>query len=125
MSHEMRPEVRRWGPSAGLFVTADAALDLLGAVSQVEPEINMEYVDEVSRDQYRIVWRDGAGILDRFAHLDRRTMTVAVDEVKAHRGGIESLPDALDLLENLRACAGSWRQYLDPDDGSLELLIDA
>lgn len=125
MSREMRPEVRRWGPSAGVFVETEAAIDLLAAVSQAEPGIDMEYVDEVSRDQYRIVWRDGTGILDRFARLDRRSMTVAVEEVKAHRGGIEPVPDALDFLDNLHACAESWREYLDPDDGSLELLVDA
>jgi hypothetical protein len=38
---------------------------------------------------------------------------------------VEPESDALAFLGNLRACAASWRAFLDPDDGSFELLIDS
>ena len=125
MSRDMRPEVRRWGPVAGMFVTANMAIDLLAAVSQAEPEISMEHADEVSHDQYRVRWESGAAILDRFAAMDERLMSFAIAEVEELRGkAIESEEDALVFFRNLRSCAESWRAYLDPDDGSFELLLD-
>ncbi len=126
MGRNMRPEVRRWGPSAGAFVSADEAIDLLAAVSQAKSEIGMEYADEVSRDQYRVRWEDGVAILDRFSEMDERHMSFAIAEVEElRRQPVASEEDALAFLRNLHACADSWREYLDPEDGSLELLIDA
>jgi len=125
VSRNMRPEVRRWGPSAGLCVGADTALDLLAAVSKAEPEIEIGFLDEPSRDVYRVVWKDGAAVLDRFAELDERVMSFAIAEAEESRGkAIEPPEDALAFFRSLRACAESWRECLDPDDGSLELLID-
>ncbi|MBI5486476.1 MAG: hypothetical protein HY905_04010 [Deltaproteobacteria bacterium] len=126
MSRDMRPEVRRWGPSAGMFVSAATAIDLLAAVSQAQPEIAMEHADEASHDVSRIRWEDGAAILDRFASLDERIMSFVIAEVEELRGGpIRPETDVLAFLGNLRSNAESWRACLDPDDGSLELLLDA
>ncbi len=126
MSRNMRPEARRWGPAAGVFVTATTAIDLLAAVSQAEPEIAMEYADEASRDQYRVRWADAAGVLDRFAEMDERLMSFAIAEVEELRSeAIRPEENALVFFRNLHACVESWREFVDPDDGSFELLIDA
>jgi hypothetical protein len=122
----MRPEVHRWGPAAGVFVGAATAVDLLAAVSQTDPEIAMKYTDEVGRDVYRVRWDDGAAILDRFAGMDERHMSFAINEVEGLHGmPVKPESDALAFLGNLRACAESWRAFCDPDDGSFELLIDS
>lgn len=126
MSRNVRPEARRWGPAAGVLVPADTAVDLLAAVSQAEPDIGMEYVDEASHDRYRVRWEDGSAILDRFVQMDERLMSFVIAEVEEHRRQpVASEEDALAFLRNLHSCAESWREYLDPDDGSLELLVDA
>ncbi len=122
----MRPEVRRWGPGASVFVAAEAAIDLLAAVSQAEPELVMDYTDNDAHGVYRIRWPDGAAILDRFAQLDERLMLFAIAEVEELRGrAIEPEEDALTFFRNLRSSADGWRAFVDPDDGSLDLLIDA
>jgi hypothetical protein len=114
----MRPEVRRWGPPAGVFGSADTAIDLLTAISKVEPEIEMSFTDDVSSDAYLVFWPDGDGILDRFDRLDD-------DAIGSIASGVEHDPDApSEFLENLRACAESWREFLDPEDRSFELLVD-
>jgi hypothetical protein len=126
MSGDVRPEVRRWGPPAGMFVTADTAIDLLVAVSNTAPEIDMSYTDEVSQDVYRVRWDDGIGILRRFEALTSQEMTSAILAANKRREeGVEQLADALHFLANLRASAGEWESFLDPDDGALELLVDA
>ncbi|MBN1772534.1 MAG: hypothetical protein JXB32_14790 [Deltaproteobacteria bacterium] len=126
MSGDMRPEVRRWGPPAGMFVPADAALDLLAALSQRLLEIDMSYVDEVSQDVYRVRWDDGIAILRRFEALTDPETTAAILEVERQRG-VEAVPraDAQLFIQNLKASAPEWEPFLDPDDGSLELLVDA
>ena len=126
MGREMRPQVRRWGPSAGVLVATGTAIDLLAALSQAEPELVMDHADDDAHDVFRVRWPDGAAILDRFSQLDERVMSFAIAEVEELRGRpIEPEADALAFFQNLHACAGSWREYLDPDDGSLELLVDA
>jgi len=126
VSRNMRPEVRRWGSVAGVFVTADTAVDLLGTVSRTGPAIRMEYADEVCQDVYRVRWEDGIGILRRFEALTSEAMTSAILAVNKERPDcVEALTDALGFLSNLRASAAAWEPCLDPEDGSFELLIDA
>jgi len=126
VSREIRPEVRRWGPSAGVLVATGTATDLLAALSQAEPELAMDYADDDAHDVYRVRWPDGMAILDRFAQIDERTMSFAIAEVEELRGKVvASQEDAIAFFQNLRACAESWRAFVDPDDGSFELLIDA
>jgi hypothetical protein len=96
MSGDVRPEVRRWGPPAGMFVTADTTIDLLEAVSNTVPEIDMSYTDEVSQDVYRVRWDDGIGILRRFEALTNQGMTSAILAANKRRAeGVKQLADAL------------------------------
>jgi hypothetical protein len=122
----MRPEVRRWGPAAGVFVTPDTAVDLLAAVSDADPGILMGVADEPARDVYRVRWNDGVGILRRFEALTDAEMASALGEVGRRRGEpLQSAEEALAFLGNLRASAAAWETCCDPDDGSLELLVGA
>ena len=126
MSHDMRPEVRLWGPAACVFVSAKTAIDLLAAVSQADPGLGMEYADDVSHEVYRVRWENGAAILHRFAEMDERLMSFAIAEVEElHGKPVENEPDALTFFPNLHACAEAGRECVDPDDGSFALRLDA
>lgn len=124
MSHDMRPEVRHWGPSAGVILSTEAATDLLDEISALDPrlEFNLDY--ESDPNVYHLRWPDGVGILSRFRALDEDKAAELAAGFVVGRKSI-SAADVVAFVTNLRACAPAWERYINPDDGSLELLVNA
>lgn len=128
MSVNIRPEIRTWGPEAGVTCTTDEAALLILAITQLGGEDAAPTVSD-DGDYTRFHWDPGEAdkFLDKIEELFReRDVFWFIRKAMENAGELtdEAVDGMRSFLLNLKAKVAEWRKCIedDPEHG-LDLLM--
>ena len=128
MSHNIRPEIRTWGPCAGVTCSTDEAALLFLTLSRIDNETPVTVSDDGDYTRFHWAEADAIPFLEKLERLvlesdsDRiiRLATTDAGEVTE-----EEMTDMRFFLANLKFRVREWKACVedDPEHG-LDLLMD-